>query len=386
MNRNRSRGAAILFALVAMFAASMSQAAIVAAGSVPFTEPSGFYSGVKSFTVYTHDDPANPMPGAPGELTYVYTINNDAGSFLGIVGFNLDAPIGSVVSAGSIPDADVNTAPPSGVINNNDGVVRWDWLPASGIIAPGKAGDDLFIISSFTPGTVNDTIFSLEGDFGFDVQSTCVGPFDPPVVACTLDILKEGCVVQPDPPPGDACDGKVKCFEFQYTGLGCDASSNLQDPKKTLCLGGANGTQPVDILVGGKKHKKKKGWWGWWNKKKSKKKFASFEDVQIGDVNEVCAGHGGKHNLGSKTSVAIKVGEGYPEDQEHHHHEVIEFDKFHTSCSQPFGPGMQFGSLLITSVTSTRGGTVTLPEDPPEEECVTEIDVSEPPHCVGKVT
>jgi hypothetical protein len=47
---------------------------------------------------------------------------------------------------------------------------------------------------------------------------------------------------------------------------------------------------------------------------------------------------------------------------------------------------MQFGSILITSVTSTKGGTVVLEEDPPEEMCVTEIDQSEPPHCVGKVT
>lgn len=359
--------------------ASMAQADIVASGSQAFTEPNGFYSGIKSFTVYTNDDAANPAPGAPGELTYVYSISNDPGSFIGIIGFNIDAPIGSVVAAGHIDDADLTTPPPAVLINNNDGVVRWDWQDPN-LLNPGQTADSLYIISSYTPGNLNDTIFSIEGNFAFDVESTCVGPVDPPVAGCELEIEKEGCVIQPPSPPGDACEGKLKCFEFEYTGLGCDASSNLQDPKKTLCLGDANLADPVDILVTGKKHKKRKrGWWGWWNKRKSKKTFASFQDVHIGDVNEICAGHGGKKNLGSTTQIKIKDANG-------NYHDVLEVDKFHTSCSQPFGPGMQFGSLLITSVTSTKGGTVVLEEDPPEEMCVTEIDQTEPPHCVGKVT
>ncbi len=362
-----------------MMLASTAQAAIVASGSASFTEPNGFYSGIKAFTVYTHDDAGNPAPGAPGELTYVYTITNDPGSFLSIIGFNLDVPIGAAAGAGSIDDADLTTPPPSATINNNDGVVRWDWA-GSDLIDPGETSDELYVISAYTPGGVNDTIYSIEGDSSFDLQDLCVGPLDPPVVGCELDVDKEGCVVQPPSPPGDSCEGKVKCFEFEYTGLGCDASSNLQDPKKTSCSGGADGAQPVDILVGGKKHKKsKKGWWGKWNKRKSKKAWSSFKDVNIGDVNEICAGGGGKKNLGSSTKIKIKDANGG-------YHSVLEVDKFHTSCSQPFGPGMQFGSILITSVTSTKGGTQTLPEDPPGEMCVTEIDQSEPPHCVGKVT
>ncbi|MGE4607290.1 MAG: hypothetical protein AAEJ52_11155, partial [Myxococcota bacterium] len=102
-----------LIALIAsLLAVSAAHADIVASGSQPFTEPSGFYSGIKSVTVYTHDDGGNPAPGAPGELTYVYSIMNDAGSLLGVIGFNLSAPVGSVVSAGSIPDADPLTPPP----------------------------------------------------------------------------------------------------------------------------------------------------------------------------------------------------------------------------------------------------------------------------------
>ncbi|HIG70044.1 MAG: hypothetical protein ABGX04_07680 [Myxococcales bacterium] len=366
--------------------ASLAQADIVASGSQGFTEPNGFYDGVKSFTVYTDDDVANPMPGAPGEFTYLYTITNDPGSFIGIVGFNLDAPIGSVVSAGHLDDSDLATPPPAVLINNNNGVVRWDWLDPN-LINPGQTADTLYVISTYTPGSLTDTIYSIEGNFAFDVEATCVGPLDPPVETCILDIAKEGCVVQPPSPPGDACEGKVTCFEFQYTGLGCDASSNLQDPKKTLCIGDAALTAPVDIVVTGNKHRKKKkrGWRGRKSskekgkKRKSRKNFASFQDVSLGDVHEVCASDAGKKNLGSSTKVKIKTANGS-------FYEVLELDKFHTSCSQPFGPGMQFGSLLITSVTSTKGGTVVLEEDPPDEMCVTEIDQTEPPHCVGKVT
>jgi len=362
-----------------MLVASWAQAAIVASGSQAFTEPNGFYSGVKSFTVYTDDDLANPMPGAPGELTYVYSISNDPGSLIAIIGFNIDAPVGSVVSAGHIDDADLATPPPAVLVNNNDGVLRWDWLDPN-LLEPGDSADLLYIVSAYTPGGVSDTIYSIEGNFAFDLESTCVGPLDPPVETCELEIAKEGCVVQPPSPPGDACEGKLTCFEFEYTGLGCDSSSNLQDPKKTLCLGGADGAQPVDIIVSGKKHKKRhRGWWGWWNKRKSHQAFASFQDVSVGDVNEVCAGNGGKNNFGSSTKIKIKDANGG-------YHDVLELDKFHTSCSQPFGPGMQFGSIKITSVTSTRGGTVILPEDPPDEMCVTEIDQTEPPHCVGNVT
>lgn len=364
--------------LASLWMTSAASADIVASSSQPFTEPSGFYSGMKSVTVYTHDDPGNPAPGAPGELTYVYSISNDAGSFLAVIGFNLGAPIGSVVSAGWLPDGDPATAVPSAVINNGDGVVRWDWAVATGVISPGSSSDDLYVVSTYTPGTVNDTIYSLEGDFGFDLQSTCIGPLDPPVAECDLEIVKDGCVVQPASPPGDDCKGKVKSFKFEYTGLGCDASSNLQDPKKTLCLGGAAGEDPVDIIVYGNKHKRRRGWWGSWNKRKSRKVFASFKGVHIGDVLSVESGHGGKKNLGSKTSIKIKTADGG-------RHDVIEYDKFRTACSQPLGPGHQFGSIKLTELTSTKGGTVVLEEDPPSEECVTAIDVTAPPHCLGKI-
>lgn len=180
---------------VAAFAASSAHAAIVAQGSGTFAEPSGFYTGTKAFTVYTDDDPGNPAPGAPGELTYVYTITNDPGSFLGIIGFNIDAPVGSVVDAGYVDDSNPATPPPSATINNNDGVVRWDWTPAAGIINPGQVADQLYIISAYSPGTTLDTVYSVEGEFAFDTSGTCVGPVTPPESSgpanpCTIGFWK----------------------------------------------------------------------------------------------------------------------------------------------------------------------------------------------------
>ncbi len=180
--------------LTSLLLVPLAQADIVSSGSTMFAEPNGFYLGVKTFTVYTHDDAGNPQPGAAGELTYVYTITNDPGSFLAIIGFNLDSPVGSVVAAGFIDDANLATPPPSAVVNNNDGVVRWDWT-APNLIQPGQVTDQLFIISDLRPGTVNDTIYSLEGDFAFDVESTCVGPLVPPeesgeALPCTIGFWK----------------------------------------------------------------------------------------------------------------------------------------------------------------------------------------------------
>lgn len=376
------RRAGLLAAAALLLVSSSASADVVAQGSQPFTEPNGAYSGVKSFTVYTHDDASNPAPGAPGELTYVYELSNDASSPLSIIGFTLEVPLGSLVAVGSIDDANTATPPPSAVTDvataNGTGAIRWDWAAATGLIAPGASADELYVISAYTPGSVSDNVYGIEGEFAFDLTGTCVGPHEEPTAECDLEVVKDACVVQPEPPPGDACEGKAVAFDFQYTGLGCDASSNLQDPKKLLCIGGADGDDPVDIIVFGEKHKRHHGWWGWWNKHTSKKIYAQASDVHVGDVVTVSAGHGNKHTLGSSVQVKIKTKDGWSYD-------VVELDKFDTSCRQPLGPGNQFGSVLITSLTSTRGGTVELPEDPPSEDCVTQIDVAEAPHCKGKI-
>ena len=123
------------------------------------------------------------------------------------------------------------------------------------------------------------------------------------------------------------------------------------------CNGDPAGAEPVDILVTSKKWKKRKK-----KKDRAKHVWASFEDVQVGDILTVSAADAGKNHLKSTTYFKIRDDSG-----------KLQKVSFHTSCSQPLGPGNQFGSIKLTSLTTTQGGTVTLPEDPPE--CVQEIDV-----------
>jgi hypothetical protein len=183
-----------LIAVVVALSAVSAQAAIVDSGSGVFAEPNGLYTGVKTYTIYTYDDPGNPAPGAPGQLTYVYTIMNDPGSAIALVGFNIDAPVDSVVAAGFVDDASLATPPPAVVVNNNDGVVRWDWLDPN-LVNPGQVSDQLYIISAYSPGLVTDTLYSVEGNFNFDVEGNCIGPFNPPdetgeALPCTIGFWK----------------------------------------------------------------------------------------------------------------------------------------------------------------------------------------------------
>lgn len=363
----RSSGA-LLVALTLALVGGAASAAIIDSGSAPFTEPQfALYSGTKSYTVYTHDDANNPAPGNPGEFTYVYTISNDPGSTISIIGFELSVPIDSVVSSGFVDDANAATPPAASVTDLNDGVVKWDWVDASGLIAPGQTSDPVWVISTFLPGNLADTMVGYDGQLAFDTDGNCVGPFVEPAQECDLQVEKEACVVQPPDPGGDSCQGKATKLHFQYTGLGCDATSHLQAPHKVRCRGGADGDEPVDIIVYSK-HKR------WWGRHWRKKIFAIEHGVNVGDEIWVDAANANKPHL--PRSLRYKIRSGY---------NTIEKGKFHTSCSEPLEPGDNFGSLLLTQLTSTQGGTVTLSEEDEMEECISEINVTPAPHCVGSI-
>jgi len=346
-------------------------------------EPNGFpgvcaqpcyIAGVET-EVWLPGNPGNPLPLA-GNNTYVYQVNHSGGSgpiVLALIGFDLSVDLSQVTDAGYLP-ASPGVEPSDTVLFGSAVTWKFETTP----ISDGESSKLLYIHSPLMPGAVSNNAASISGQAALDAPGSCLGPLDPPVGnECTLDIEKEGCVVQPPDVTGDTCQGKVTSFSFEYTGQGCAASSHLQNPKRVRCVGGANGESPVDILVSGKKRKRWSQGWGWWGKKRHKKTiFAMEEGVPVGGSVVVDAAHAGKHKIGANTHVVISSAGGS--------HEVIEFDKFHTSCSQPFGPGMTFGSVLITSVTSTGGGTATLPE-PEEEECTTSIDVVPPPHCQGKL-
>ncbi|MCS5637032.1 MAG: DUF11 domain-containing protein [Myxococcota bacterium] len=352
------------------------------AASSEITEPNGFpgvcnqpcyVAGIET-EVWLPSNPDNPAPSA-GNQTYVYKVTHTGGEgplVPALVNFELAVDLTEVASAGYIA-----TSPgiePSGVQLFN-GAVTWEFTTTP--ISDGEASKLLYVHSPLMPGAVENNSASVAGQAALDAPGSCLGPLDPPGPQCSLSVEKEGCVVQAPDVPGDGCEGKVTSFTFQYTGLGCDASSHLQNPRKVRCIGGAASEEPVNILVSSKKRKRWSWDSGWWGKKRHRKTvFASETGVLIGDSIVVDAANGGKHKIGSKTYVSISSGSGS--------HDVIELDKFHTSCSQPFGPGMVFGSVQITSVTSTQGGTVSLP-DPEEDECSTSIDLIPPPHCLGKI-
>lgn len=192
------RRTALLLSVLLLSAPAAAE--IVAQGSAPFSDDNGFFAGTKSVTVYTADDLANPAPGPAGSLTYVYTITNDPASFVALIGFNIEVAEGSV-SAGDIGwvDAAANPTPVAVVLDSTSAApgfdtVRYDW-DSGDPIDPGEVGDSLFIISSYSPGTVNDNIFGVEGSFASEESSLCIGPLNAPEfvgepLPCTIGFWK----------------------------------------------------------------------------------------------------------------------------------------------------------------------------------------------------
>jgi hypothetical protein len=159
-----------------------------ASGSSTLVEPNGLYTAVKSFEVYSPTNGTNPLPLA-GNFTYIYTITNSAGSFTCLVGFDLEVASGSVTAAGFIPGAGV--APSATTVGVS--VVQWDWL--SPTLCAGQTSEQLYVHSTYGPGTVNDNLVSVEDEFAFETQGTCVGPFVPPEqngepIECTIGFWK----------------------------------------------------------------------------------------------------------------------------------------------------------------------------------------------------
>jgi hypothetical protein len=201
-------------ALLIAFGASSASAAPDASGCSNLVEPNGLYTAVKCFEVYSPANGTNPLPLA-NNFTYIYTIMNSAGSFTCLVGFDLEVAAGSVTAAGFIPG--VGVAPSSTTVGAS--VVQWDWFAPT--LCPGQTSEQLYVHSTYGPGTVNDNIVSVEDEFAFDTQGTCVGPFVPPQqdgepLACTIGFWKNRAdgkkgTLQwfPDPEFGQVVDAAV---------------------------------------------------------------------------------------------------------------------------------------------------------------------------------
>jgi len=136
---------------------------------------------------------------------------------------------------------------------------------------------------------------------------------------------------------GDAqCLGDVVSMKLEYTGLGCGATSNTQNDT-VFCSGNAMAFEPVAILI----------------TDEADLIYADVTDVFLTDEIEVAASNVGEAALGTRLTVEIDNGQ-----------EIVEFD---TSCEQPLYVGNYFGSMRVTELTSTLGGTYVLGGD--ELEC-----------------
>jgi hypothetical protein len=170
-----------------LLGAGSATAAPDASGSTTLTEPNGLYTATKTYEVYTASNVTNPLPLA-GNYTYVYTIMNSPGSFTCLIAFEMEVPATSVTAAGFIPGAGV--APSATIVAAT--VVEWHWTSPN-LICPGQTSEQLYVHSPYGPGTVNDNVVSVEDEFAFDAQGTCVGPHQAPVgepLPCTIGFWK----------------------------------------------------------------------------------------------------------------------------------------------------------------------------------------------------
>jgi len=195
---------------------------------------------------------------------------------------------------------------------------------------------DLAFTGAPSPGFAHMLNNDIADGDGFTGSMTVKPP------ECQLEVTKEACVIVPG---GDVCfkGNKVKRMLLEYTGWGCGASSHSQESKKVKCSGDPGGAEPVDIFV---------------TNKKGDRNWGSALNIPIGGVVLAAATNAGKDNLDAETLVRI-----YNANTAVLVQEVI----FHTSCSQPLAVGDQFGSMLLTSLTTTEGGTVG------SDTCITEL-------------
>ena len=131
--------------------------------------------------------------------------------------------------------------------------VRYDF---AALIPAGATSDELTIISSFGPGTVNDNIYSVEGDFASQEQAFCVGPLTPPEVVgeplpCTIGFWKNRAdgkngTLQwfPDTDFDDVVDAAVALSGGLFSSAGADCNAAGFDD--LLCALGSKGKRTIE--------------------------------------------------------------------------------------------------------------------------------------------
>jgi len=127
-------------------------------------------------------------------------------------------------------------------------------------------------------------------------------------------------------PGGDSCcesGSKPVTLTMTYTGEDCSASLHDQDPGKVVCEGDPAFTPMVHVVVTEKPFDLHK---------------IFFEgDVALDESFTLDARNAGERELKSNTTIHVYDLAG----------NLLQYVKFHTSCSQPLRVGDQFGSMLL---------------------------------------
>jgi hypothetical protein len=200
----------------------------------------------------------------------------------------------------------------------------------AGFVSPGESFS--FIGDGDDNKLAKDTAIAVNGIEVLDFHTSCSQPIGPGLLLgeflVTAAESKDNGKICPLEDPGDPnalddCEaGKPVALGLTYTGEGCSASNNSQDPDKATCAGGAGFAEFVHIVV--------------------------FEDddavyfdglVQLGDEFFALASNAGEDKFKANTRVEIFGTDGA----------LLEELLFHTSCSQPLAVGDTFGSLTLTT-------------------------------------
>jgi uncharacterized repeat protein (TIGR01451 family) len=303
-----------------------------AAGPTPVVQPDGAFTANKYVRIYLEGNPEDPFPG-DGFNTYIYVIENDLSSLFPIIRFAIQVPPLAVTGAGAIAGPDIAPDAPGGAVVGNE--VEWNYF--SGGIPPGQKTQEMYILSPFTPGGTTDNIVSINGEFGFDAPTACIGPMIPPSEECELTVDKY-CFVEPPPPSsGNDCQGKVVKMVYEYTGSACNPAANDQGSEAT-CSGDPAGAQPVEVVVT--------------QDASMMTVLPAGQTVGIGSmVNFTATGA----YLPNNVYFQIKKDGS-----------TLQTQKIHTSCSKPLNVGDEFGAFKLVEITSTQGGTHALPDPNPD--------------------
>jgi len=208
---------------------------------------------------------------------------------------------------------------------------RADKLLFAGSVQPGETFTFTGIRSDNTMGT--EIGLFVDGVRNTVIHTSCSQPIGPGLVSGDFEVVegysKDNGLLCPLFGPGFAlCQlGKPKVLTMHYTGETCAATSHSQDPSKVECID--YGTLPATVYIraSDKSNPSDGGARVWFQ-----------GPVDLDSTFDIDATLAGENKLTNETYVHIFNQAGGT---------LLQYIKFHTSCSQPLYEGDQFGSLVL---------------------------------------